>query len=538
MAVTPLDAAIGAGDHLTTGHGLLPSPDGQQRQSFDPALPEHERLLLTAVLLGNDDHSPRWGLFRRRIGLRFDQPVPDPLWSDADLALIAAEIDAIFRGQRSVTTINAEAIRQDLRQRRANGDPDLSAIQSIEQALARLLAWAADAVAVDHIDFALTCDLLQTAKARQVFYANLRRLLDRQPQQRPIAAELDACRLALNDALAISSGRFRTPTPLCSSADAARGCLALATVPLDERPVPISTGIPSLDLDIRGGVIAGAGESTYVIAARSGVGKTTLAIAAAMGLAHNGAGVLVVSCELSRRAIAARLLAHYCRRAHGLYTAAYSSNDLEGRGRVITGPERERLEHWAELFSRQCRPDGSPMGAVHYQSRFGATVEEFCALVEDAKAAQPQLSVVVLDHFHAMGASPGYGPNTTAELAARAMAIKALAGRCAVDIIVVAQLNRGAYNGAPDVSHLAGTSELERYASAVWLIDRPRTNDGPPPPAGVLQVHHGKTRHGQLSSDDLNCTTIRLDRAHCFLEADEARLAFCGSHLYPGVAVP
>lgn len=302
--------------------------------------------------------------------------------------------------------------------------------------------------------------------------------------------------------------------------------------------MPISTGIPSLDLDIRGGVIAGAGESTFVLAARSGIGKTTLAIAAAMGLAHHGAGVLVISCELSRRAIAARLMAHYCRRAAGAYINAYSSNDLEGRGREISGPERERLEHWAGLFGEELRPDGGAMGPLRYQSHFGATVEDVCALVEDAKAALPQLSVVVLDHFHAMGASPGYGPNTTAELAARAMAIKALAGRCAVDVFVVAQLNRGAYAGAPDVSHLAGTSELERYASAVWLLDRPRPNDGPPPPAGVLEIHHGKTRHGQLSSDDLSRTTIRLDRAHCFLEADEARLAFCGSHLYPGVEVP
>ena len=354
----------------------------------------------------------------------------------------------------------------------------------------------------------------------------------------PIEAELDACRLALNEALAITAGRFRNPAPLCAAADAAAATVALATRPLDERPVPISTGIPSLDLDIRGGVIAGAGESTYVLAARSGIGKTTLAIAAAMGLAHHGAGVLVISCELSRRAIAARLMAHYCRRAAGVYTNAYSSNDLEGRGREISGAERERLEHWAALFADQRRPDGGPMGPLRYQSHFGATVEDVCALVEDAKAALPQLSVVVLDHFHAMGASPGYGPNTTAELAARAMAIKALAGRCAVDVFVVAQLNRGAYAGAPDVSHLAGTSELERYASAVWLLDRPRPNDGPPPPAGVLEIHHGKTRHGQLSSDDLSRTTIRLDRAHCFLEADEARLAFCGSHLYPGVEVP
>jgi hypothetical protein len=51
-------------------------------------------------------------------------------------------------------------------------------------------------------------------------------------------------------------------------------------------------------------------------------------------------------------------------------------------------------------------------------------------------------------------------------------------------------------------------------------------------------VHHGKFRHGQPSDLDLSRTVIRIDRAHCFLEADEARLAFCGSQLYPGVEVP
>ena len=51
----------------------------------------------------------------------------------------------------------------------------------------------------------------------------------------------------------------------------------------------------------------------------------------------------------------------------------------------------------------------------------------------------------------------------------------------------------------------------------------------------TLEIHHGKFRHGQLSGSDLGRTVIHLDRAHCFLEADEARLAFSGSHLYPGV---
>jgi hypothetical protein len=116
------------------------------------------------------------------------------------------------------------------------------------------------------------------------------------------------------------------------------------------------------------------------------------------------------------------------------------------------------------------------------------------------------------------------------------------AGRCQLDILVVAQLNRGAYgsSGGPDVSHLAGTSELERYASAVWLIERPRNPDGSPTSGArdVLEVHHGKFRHGQMDGSDLSRTVIHLDRGHCFLEADEARLAFCGADLYPGVAVP
>ncbi|MGC6483386.1 MAG: hypothetical protein ACON4T_07480 [Synechococcus sp.] len=132
----------------------------------------------------------------------------------------------------------------------------------------------------------------------------------------------------------------------------------------------------------------------------------------------------------------------------------------------------------------------------------------------------------------------GYGSTTTAELAARAMAIKAMAGRCELDAFVVAQLNRGAYGNpsGPDVSHLAGTSELEPYASAVWLIDRPQTDAFTPPRPGVLEVHHGKFRHGQMAGgNDLSKTLIRLDRGHCYLEGDEGRRVFQGHDLYPGV---
>ena len=538
-----LDALITSGDWIATAAGPLPVPQA----AADPlaflsttteATPiewiEQERAVLAGVLIGLEDHSVRWGLFRRRIGLRYDEPVPPRLWSSPAHRLVAGEVDALFRGQREVHILNAEAIRQDVRSRLADGRYQGS-LQQIETALAELLAWARLA---SPLDFAIACELFQAAKARQIFYGAVHYLLGRIHLDVPIAGELETCRQAINEALALVTGQRRPQLGAPTLAEDLNELLVLASTPLEERPKPISTGIPSLDVDMRGGVIPGRGENLWVLAARSGVGKTTVAVAAAMGLATNGAGVLFLSCELGDAAIRARFLAHTCRRNLGFPTPLFSSNDLEGRGKVIEGEDLELLRRLVEPFQQGRRPDGQPMGKLLYQSRFAATLEEICAVVEDTKTAHPDLAVVVLDHFHAMGASPGYGVHTTAELAQRAMGLKALAGRCDLDILVVAQLNRGAYGSTtPDVSHLAGTSELERFASAVWLIDRPRTPDGAPPQPGLLEVHHGKVRHGQMGESDLARTLIRMDRAHCFLEADEARRAFVGHHLYPGVEV-
>ncbi|MCP9793579.1 DnaB-like helicase C-terminal domain-containing protein [Vulcanococcus limneticus] len=551
MTATPSTAQIGAipggfdpalvqslieqGVLLETAAGLVateapvaPPPEG---------LVEHEKNLLAAVLIGSGDQRERWGQFRRAIGLRFDEGVPASLWSDPGHRALALEIDALFRGRRDIAVLNANALREDLQQRAADGRFQGS-LQQIETALSEVIAWGEDGQPHPELEFTLACQLFQSAKARALFYPGLRRLLAREQVDHGIDAELEHCRDLLNEATAITAGRFRRNLQLCSAVDAARECIALASLPAEQRPRPISTGIPSLDIDMRGGILPGTGESTWVLAARSGIGKTTVAIAAAMGLAINGASVLVLSCELSRRAIGARLLSSYCRRAAGQFNARYGANDLEGRGAVIEGRDLDTLQQLSAQFSEGLAPNGDRMGQVLYQSQFAATVEQLAALVEDCKSAHPELAAVVLDHFHAMGPTPGYGSNTTAELAARATAIKALAGRCELDVVVVAQLNRGAYGNTtgPDVSHLAGTSELERYASAVWLIDRPRLDEFTPARPGVLEVHHGKCRHGQMAAGlDLSKTTIRLDRSHCYLEADEARKLFTGSDLYPGV---
>jgi len=530
-----LQRMINEGLFIETAAGLMAAE--MPTVPVEHSLVEHEKNLLAAVLIGPGDQRERWGQFRRAIGLRFDEVVPGSIWSQPGLRALALEIDELFRGRRDIAVLNATAIREDLQQRAFDGR-FRGSLQQLEVALSEVIAWGNDGIPHPELEFTLACQLFQSAKARALFYPGLRKLLAREQTDSGIDSELESCRELLNEATSITAGRFRKSMQTCSAADAARECIALASLPADQRPKPISTGIPSLDIDMRGGVLPGTGDSTWVLAARSGVGKTTVAIAGAMGLAINGASVLVLSCELSRRAVGARLLANYCRRASGVFTSRYSTNELEGRGEVINGRDLEHLQRLAAQFSEGIAPNGERMGRVLYQSKFAATVEELAALVEDCKSAHPELAAVVLDHFHAMGPTAGYGSNTTAELAARATTIKALAGRCELDVFVVAQLNRGAYGNptGPDVSHLAGTSELERYASAVWLIDRPKADEFSKPKPGVLEIHHGKFRHGQMSGeDDCSKTTIRMDRAHCYLEADEARHLFIGSDLYPGV---
>ena len=192
-----IDHAIRRGDHIETPQGPLPVPGLHQAPPPPEAgeLIPHEKDLLAAVLCGSDDQRERWGLFRRRIGLRYNEPVPDSLWSGAELRLVASEIDAMFRGERDVQGINAQALRHGLRERalagRWQGD-----LQAVEETLADLIAWGRAASA---LDFPIACDLFQAAKARQIFYPAISRLLERRGRDRSIAAELQECRKALNE---------------------------------------------------------------------------------------------------------------------------------------------------------------------------------------------------------------------------------------------------------------------------------------------------------------------------------------------------
>lgn len=74
-------------------------------------------------------------------------------------------------------------------------------------------------------------------------------MLGRRQLDGPIEAEIQICREAVHEAKALATGYFRHRHSVLAVAEGIGECIALASMPLGQRPKPISTGIPSLDLD-------------------------------------------------------------------------------------------------------------------------------------------------------------------------------------------------------------------------------------------------------------------------------------------------
>jgi hypothetical protein len=197
---------IDQGIFIETAAGLMAAevPEVPANHS----LAEHEKNLLAAVLVGTDDQRERWGLFRRAIGLRFDEVVPSSIWTQPGLRALALEIDELFRGRRDIDVLNAYAIREDVRQRALDGRFRGSLLQ-IEEALSEVIAWGDDGPIHPELDFKIACRLFQSAKARALFYPGLRKLLVREQIDCGIDGELESCRQLLNDATSITAGRYR-----------------------------------------------------------------------------------------------------------------------------------------------------------------------------------------------------------------------------------------------------------------------------------------------------------------------------------------
>lgn len=484
---------------------------------------DQERLVLGFCLAGRHDHRDQWGEFRTLLGLQFSDEMPASLWTDKDARWVAQEIDATYRNRRSVQMINGAALIESQREAIESKVSNAS-LQDFAQAVQGL---AREVDGTPASDFRMSAEILRSKWGRQKIARLGEELIRSTKREVDVAEVLEKCTQQLGEARDIFSGRIGNSYAFASAEDA---WFQVEQEVNKEHSQPISTGIVSLDMDIQGGVKPNDAGKMHLIGARTGVGKSTLGIAAAGGLVANGAHVLFLSCELNEKEIGARFLANYARHLKRVGRMTEAECDklpqwrLEGRGRTKPAGFDE-----AYFKLMECLQEDKQLNGGNFSSycKFLAEADDFVEVIRAAKAKDPAISAVFLDHFHALRPTSKGPRDRSQEMEVRAQILHGAAKECEVDLFVLCQLNRAAADDpkGPQAIHINGTDALAQLASAVWLMEfkRPDPEQGEQFDRGNLTLVHGKVRNGQRVNDKqvtVNESFIRFERDHCFIEND------------------
>jgi replicative DNA helicase len=276
---------------------------------------------------------------------------------------------------------------------------------------------------------------------------------------------------------------------------------------------PISTGIDSFDMDIQGGVSPDTDGRLNVIAARTGVGKTTVGCAVAMGLCMNGAHVLYLSPELSSERVWPRLMSRYAYQNPAVEWRGLSMHALGQRGGGGPAHGEALMADW------QLQRQKGEVGRMHVYGSHHIAPSEIIDVIFAAKAKDPDICCVVLDHFHAMKSEKGMDIWATYRQTPEQLISAARASR--VDIFCLAQLNRDAETTKkPELHQIRGTDNLGMNADAAWIIARPKSENGDDQlNQNELICYHEKFRDAQIQKDGRKTnkmtTQLSLDRDFC-----------------------
>jgi replicative DNA helicase len=223
------------------------------------------------------------------------------------------------------------------------------------------------------------------------------------------------------------------------------------------------SGIYSLDEKI-GGFLAG---EMVIIAARPGEGKTSLAMQLAMHNARKGRPGLFCSLEMERTELAGRV---FC----GM--SDVDSNRL--RKREITEADVQRIEKAiTETTEAGCWIWDPPK----------ATIDEIASAAK-LEATRHRIGWVVVDYIGLIDAGNRRGDRRE-HIGHFSRSLKRLAKELKVPVFVLAQLNREACKGEPQLHHLKESGDIEQDADTVIFIHQPEEHKH--------EILIPKNRHGE-----------------------------------------
>ena len=233
----------------------------------------------------------------------------------------------------------------------------------------------------------------------------------------------------------------------------------------------LATGFRRLD-GMTGGLEPG---QLVIVAARPSVGKTVAGCNIAAHVAAAGGPVLFFTLEMSRRDIAARIL------------AARSGVTVQAM-RAGTSARQD----WEQMSDATA---ASSNWRLFIDDTAAVTVAYARAKARRIRRAHG-LGLVVIDY---LGLMRGNGDNRTQEVGSISRGLKALAKELQVPVIALAQLNRaseGRPNRHPTLADLRDSGEIEQDADIVAMLHREDMHRAAPEWEGLAQMFIRKNRNG------------------------------------------
>lgn len=249
----------------------------------------------------------------------------------------------------------------------------------------------------------------------------------------------------------------------------------------------LATGFRRFD-GMTGGLESG---QLVIVAARPSVGKTVAGCNIAAHVAASGTPVLFFTLEMTRREIAARILAA---RSGVSVQAMRSGTDAR--------------DDWDRMSTAVGASMGWPM---FIDDTPAVTVAYVRAKARRIRRAQG-LGLVVIDY---LGLMRGTGDNRAQEVGSISRGLKALAKELQIPVIALAQLNRaseGRPNRQPTLADLRDSGEIEQDADVVAMLHREDMHRTAPEWEGLAQMFVRKNRNGPTGE--------------CLLALDGARMRF------------
>jgi len=456
-----------------------------------------------------------WSQLRTGFGMGHGQELPSNLWSNDCFKAIAKEIDLTFLGERTGKTISKDSIITGYQAINKN-NPYISFSDFCTTISELAQQQTMNAYGNAETEWATAMDILKQKRVLSLYKETLYLASQSLKTDPKLEKALEFMQSRTMEGIGMLSGTIgnqgqvvELSESICGTPAAGRLNWAQYISQAKSQEKPVSTGIPSFDLDMDGGVappspnMPRAGR-LLVVGARTGVGKSLTGVHVASSLAKGGLTVGFISAELDARSIEARIIAnlskalvapyHWKRKRYTEDLGYVTVGELEMPGATKA---QDRI---AQIVAEVAMKLDQIGGKILVEAPWGACVDTAINIMRSMKAKSPELRAIVLDHFHALARHKGGSANNpSAMLEDRAYKLMTAAKELDIDLFVLAQLNRigmdSTSNPEPQLNEIRGTDALAHVSHATWLIRRMKA-DGQSINKD-LEVWHSKVRGRQ-----------------------------------------